>query len=90
MKREKRFTVNKKMKDWIECISYGCIGMFSAMLFVFGVMFPKYMFVEEAFGNAEELREEEAIMSVEQLRAKGIKVTCLSYECLKEIIDGWD
>ena len=80
--------MNKVLKDWIECISYGCVGLFSAFLFVFGVMFPKYMFVEESFGNRQEGCRTGEIMSLKELREKDIRVTCLSYECLKEIMHG--
>ncbi|MBR1692560.1 MAG: hypothetical protein IJ711_07275 [Lachnospiraceae bacterium] len=86
--------MKQQKKDWIECISYGWIGLFSLSLFVFGAMFPKYMFVEESFGNRRnacgQTYEPAQIMSLEDLRKREIKVTCLSYECLKEIIDGWD
>lgn len=103
-------------KEWMKCISYGAVGIFSFFMFVFGVMFPEYTFVRECYATVDEngaievehVRSEiEAEREMERLqellREKGtglsmenskkeedeIKITCLSYEYLKEIINGW-
>lgn len=82
--------MNNKRKDWVECISYGAIGLLSAATFLFGVLFPKYLLVQECFADTDDTNAKEAVMSIEQLRARDIKVTSFSYECLKEILNEWD
>lgn len=92
--------MNKKTQGWIELISYGMAGVFSATLFVFGALFPKYMFTDEGFGKKTltEERVELSVRQIEEIRQKllqnedmeDIRVSFLTYECLKEIIDEWD
>ena len=87
-----------KRKEWMEWISYGVVGMFSLAMFVFGLMFPEYTFVNECYDVEEtvELTEKQReglweLLDEENTDKEGkIKVTCLCYEYLKEIIDGWD
>lgn len=87
-----------KRKEWIEWISYGVVGLFSLMMFVFGVMFPEYTLVNECYemGETAELTENQRerlwnLLNAENAKKEGeLKVTCLCYEYLKEIIDGWD
>ena len=82
----------------MEWISYGAVGLFSLGMFVFGVMFPEYTLVNECYDvkNTAELSEEQREHIWKMLwdgtadEAEEVKVTCLSYEYLKEIIDGWD
>lgn len=88
--------MNKKMQDYIELISYGLIGLFSASMFVFGALFPKYILVEESF--AADKQAVESGFEISEVRTKlllgedveNLEITCLSYECLKEIIDEWN
>ena len=42
-----------KRKEWMEWISYGVVGMFSLAMFVFGLMFPEYTFVNECYDVEE-------------------------------------
>ena len=85
-------------KEWMEWISYGVVGLFSLSMFVFGVMFPEYTFVNECYEveQSMELTETQreklwrALIMEDVNKEKQIKITCLSYEYLKEIIDGWD
>lgn len=77
--------MKNQKKDWIECISYSGIGMFSAAVFLFGILFPKYLFVQECFADADEVYGSGEVMSIEDLRAMDLKVTSFSYECLKEL-----
>ena len=87
-----------KRKEWIEWISYGAVGLFSLAMFVFGVMFPEYTLVNECYEVEEvaELTENQRerlwdLLNKENTDKEGeLKVTCLCYEYLKEIIDGWD
>lgn len=94
--------MNKKTRGYIELISYGAAALFSVSLFVFGTLFPKYMFVEESLGAGTQKPQEQTV-SVGELREmfngqqgqwesvlKDVKVTSLTYECLKEIIDVWN
>ena len=85
-------------KEWIEWISYGVVGLFSLSMFVFGAMFPEYTFVNECYEMEE--TEEPTEIQIERLqellktrttdKEGELKVTCLSYEYLKEIMNGWD
>ena len=87
-----------RKKEFIELISYGIVGLFSLGMFVFGVMFPEYTLVNECY-NVEDtvaLTENQRERLWELLKGENtdkegeLKVTCLSSEYLKEIIDGWD
>lgn len=87
-----------RKKEFKECISYGVVGLFSLAMFVFGVMFPEYTLVNECCNveNAAELSKEqrdkvwELLKEGETGKKRELKVTCLGYEYLKEIIDEWD
>lgn len=102
-------------KEWIECISYGLVGLFSLSMFVFGAMFPEYTFVRECYDivnvdgsdvaktSKENKEMENEIQRLQELLKgrdfcfseekdvdKEMKITCLGYEYLKEIINGRD
>lgn len=85
-------------KEWMEWISYGVVGLFSLSMFVFGVMFPEYTFVNECYEVEQSVEFTEnqreklwrALIMEDVNEEKKVKITCLSYEYLKEIIDGWD
>ena len=87
-----------KKKERIEWISYGAVGLFSLAMFVFGVMFPEYTLVNECYDVEEtvELTENQRERLWDLLNAdntgkeRELKVTCLCYEYLKEIMNGWD
>ena len=76
-------------KSYLELICYGMMSVFAAFLFIFGTMYPRYIFTAESYRvlTVEGLSEEELQRSVYELDRSKIKVSGKIYEGILKLLE---
>ncbi|MBD5543216.1 MAG: hypothetical protein HDR01_02945 [Lachnospiraceae bacterium] len=81
-----------RRKAYFELLCYGVMSGFAALLFVFGTMYPDYIYTGESYRviTVEGLSEEELHAPVYELDRSKIKVSGKLYESILKLIEDWE
>ena len=79
-----------KKKAYLELFCYGIMSGFAALLFVFGTIYPEYIYTGDSYRvlTVEDLSEEELDKPVYELDKSKIKVSGKIYESILKMLEG--
>lgn len=81
-----------KKKAYLELFCYGIMSGFAALLFVFGTIYPEYIYTEDSYRvlTAEGFSEKELEKPVYELDKSKIKVSGKIYEGILKLLEDKD